>query len=132
MRLASFAAAAPCLLLLAADLFKRLLHVRIEAGAVAEVGIENVFHAVSCLGSSLFQSRPETLRAGRGLGGLSVRRQFVEGTTCVVNCDAGVRLRAIFSQLANRRELRAEHRQLAFDGGDFLLVLRLARASSAR
>src|SRR5580765_9023962 len=41
------------LLLLAPDLLKRLLHVRIEARAVAEVGIENMFHAISCLGAEI-------------------------------------------------------------------------------
>src|SRR5207247_1247081 len=38
------------LLLLATDLLKRLLHVRVEARTIAEVGIENMFHAISCLG----------------------------------------------------------------------------------
>src|SRR5581483_5242542 len=40
--------------LLAADPLKRLLHVRIEARAVAEVGVENVFHAISCWGPERF------------------------------------------------------------------------------
>jgi hypothetical protein len=39
-------------LLLASDFLKRLLYVRIEARTVAEVGIENMFHAVSCLRSA--------------------------------------------------------------------------------
>ena len=45
--------------LLATDFLKRLLHVRIEARPVAEVGIENVFHAVSCLRSA------DCFKAGR-------------------------------------------------------------------
>src|SRR5207237_6073826 len=72
------------LLLLAADLLKRLLHVRIEARTIAEVGIENMFHAISCWGSrDCFKAGLGTLGVRRGVGGLfEVRRgKFQVGRT---------------------------------------------------
>jgi len=47
------------------------------------------------------------------------------------SCFGASRLFSL-AELADGCELRGEGRQLGFDGRDFLLVLRLARASSAR
>src|SRR5207302_3337083 len=59
-------------LLLATDPLKRLLHVRIEARTVTEVGIENMFHAVSCVRSGdCFKAGAAALQTEHGLGGLS-------------------------------------------------------------
>src|SRR5581483_185500 len=59
-------------LLLPTDLLKRLLHVRIEARTVTEVGIENMFHAVSCLRSAdCSKGGTAAVRTPLGLDGLS-------------------------------------------------------------
>src|SRR5689334_13007614 len=73
------------------------------------------------------KARLEALRARRGLGGLSpanVRKNVLVVTprhARLSRCDA-----LLFPQLADRGELRGEHRELAFDGGELLLVGRRA------